>query len=81
MNFNPTFDQVQINDEYISCMETYNGRSWFYISTVLSMEPISKRFGKDDRVVYVKITTNDGDVVDEKKGIWVSQLLSRGEVK
>ena len=76
MNINPKFDKVQVSDQFISGLRTSGGKSWFYISTVLSMEPISKRFGKDDRIVSVKIvTSDDGFVVDEKKSIWVSQLL------
>lgn len=76
MNLNPTFDQVQVGDQYASSLRTSGGKSWIYISTVLSVEPISKRFGKDDRIVAVKIVTSDNDfVVEQKKSIWVSQLL------
>jgi hypothetical protein len=45
------------------------------------MLPIQKRFGKDDRIVTVKVETYDMEqekmrsVVDHKKQIWVSQLL------
>lgn len=75
MNINPTFDIVAVGDQFGSGIATFGGRGWFYISTVLAVDPISKRFGKDDRIVRVRIATSDGAVVDDSKLIWVSQLL------
>ena len=74
MNINPTFDIVAVGDQFGSDISTFGGRGWFNISTVLAVDPISKRFGKDDRVVRVRIVTSDGIVVDDSKLIWVSQL-------
>ncbi len=70
MNINPTFDTVTVGDQFF----IFGGRGWFYFSTVLAVDPISKRFGKDDRIVRVRIVTSDGTVVDHSKLIWVSQL-------
>ena len=75
MNVNPTFDTVAVGDQFISDIRTFGGRGWLYISTVLAVDPISKRFGKDDRIVRVRTVTSDGTVVDDSKSIWVSQLL------
>jgi hypothetical protein len=74
MNINPTFDTVAVGDQFSSGISTFGGRGWFYISTVLAVDPVSKRFGKDDRIVRVRIVTSDGTVVDDSKLIWVSQL-------
>ena len=74
MNINPTFDTVAVGDQFVSGISTMGGCSWFYISTVLAVDPIGKRFGKDDRIVRVRIVTSDGTVVDHSKLIWVSQL-------
>jgi hypothetical protein len=74
VNINPTFDTVAVGDQFTSDISTFGGRGWFYISTVLAVDPISKRFGKDDRIVRVRIVTSDGTVVDHSKLIWVSQL-------
>ncbi len=78
---NPSYQNVKVGDVYVS-KDLYNfgGKVWVYISTVLELEPISKRFSKDDRVVSVKVETQDlqtGErkTVDHKKKIWVSQLL------
>jgi hypothetical protein len=78
---NPSYQNVKIGDVYVSKdLHKFGGKLWVYISTVLEVEPISKRFGKDDRIVSVKIETQDlqtGErkTVDAKKKIWVSQLL------
>ena len=78
---NPSYQNVKVGDVYVSKdLHNFGGKLWVYISTVLEVEPISKRFGKDDRVVSVKIETQDlqtaeRKTVDEKKKIWVSQLL------
>lgn len=74
MQINPTFDTVAVGDQFGSGFTTFGGRAWFYISTVLDVEPISKRFGKDDRIVRVRVETNEGLVTDHSKLIWVSQL-------
>jgi hypothetical protein len=71
---NPTFEEVKVGDRYISTLKMQNQKPWFYVSTVLSVEPISMRFGKPDRIVSVKIETNEGKVIDQEKKIWVSQL-------
>lgn len=69
---NPSFQDVKVGDIYAS-IDTFKHQ---YKSTVLAVEPISNRFSKPDRVVSVKIETLDGtQVIDEKKKIWVSQLL------
>ena len=78
---NPSYVDVKIGDIYISKdFHRFGDSLWVYVSTVLDVEPISKRFGKDDRIVSVKIETQDlqtaeRKTVDEKKKIWVSQLL------
>ena len=74
MNINPTYDTVAVGDQFGSGVSTFGGRGWIYISTVLAVDPVSKRFGKDDRIVQVRIQTNDGSVTDHSKLIWVSQL-------
>ena len=76
MNINPTFDTVVVGDQFFifGGRDATDGRGWFYISTVLAVDPIGKRFGKDDRIVRVRIVTSDGTVVDHSKLIWVSQL-------
>ncbi len=79
---NPSYTEVKVGDRYVANnIHRFGNSTWVYVSTVLEIEPISKRFGKDDRVVSVKIQTYDletGEIkttVDEKKKIWVSQLL------
>ena len=74
MNINPTYDTVAVGDQFGSGVSTFGGRGWYYISTVLAVNPVSKRFGKDDRIVQVRIQTSDGSVTDHSKLIWVSQL-------
>jgi hypothetical protein len=74
VNTNPTFDTVAVGDQFGSGISTFGGRGWFYISTVLAVDPISKRFGKDDRIVRVRTQTSDGLVTAHSKLIWVSQL-------
>ena len=74
MNINPTYDTVAVGDQFSSGVSTFGGRGWYYISTVLAVNPVSKRFGKDDRIVQVRIQTSDGSVTDHSKLIWVSQL-------
>jgi hypothetical protein len=74
VNINPTFDTVAVGDQFVSGISTMGGCSWFYISTVLEVEPIRKRFGKDDRVVRVRIVSSGGTVVDDSKLMWVSRL-------
>jgi predicted HAD superfamily phosphohydrolase YqeG len=71
---NPTYDTVAVGDQFTSDISTAGGRGWFYISTVLAVDPVSQRFGKDDRIVRVRVQTNDGTVVDNSKLMWVSQL-------
>jgi hypothetical protein len=73
---NPLYDVVKVGDTYTSDISVLGERAWFYISTVVSLDPVSKRFGKNDRIVRVNIITNDGNVVDMNKPIWVSQLLA-----
>ena len=75
MKINPTFDTVAVGDQFVSDIRTFDSRGWFYISTVLAVEPVSKRFGKEDRIVRVHTVTSDGSVVDDSKPMWVSQLL------
>jgi hypothetical protein len=78
---NPSFQDVKVGDVYFSRdIHRFGDSLWIYVSTVLEVEPISKRFGKDDRIVAVKVESQDlqtGDrkTVDGKKKIWVSQLL------
>ncbi len=74
MTINPTFDTVAVGDQFTSGLMTFGNRAWMYITTVLSVDPVSKRFGKDDRIVRVSVVTSDGTVVDSSKLIWVSQL-------
>jgi hypothetical protein len=74
MQINPTFDTVVVGDQFRSGISTFGDRGWFYISTVLAVDPISKRFGKDDRIVRVRVETNEGLVTEHSKLIWVSQL-------
>ena len=74
MNINPTYDTVAVGDQFGRGVSTFGGRGWYYISTVLAVNPVSKRFGKDDRIVQVRIQTSDGSVTDHSKLIWVSQL-------
>ena len=74
MTINPTLDQVQAGDQFGSDLKSVKGRSWVYVSTVLSVEPMTKRFGKQDRIVKVCIKTSDGYIVDNSKLIWFSQL-------
>ena len=74
MNINPTFDTVAVGDQFCSDISTFGGRGWFYISTVLAVDPVGKRFGKDDRIVRVRTQTSDGLITDHSKLIWVSQL-------
>ena len=75
MAINPSYDKVIIGDQFTSDIHTFGSRGWFYISTVLGIDPIGERFGKADRVVRVRIQTSDGHVVDSSRAIWVSQLL------
>jgi len=79
---NPSYTDVKKGDQYVSKdINRFGNHVWVYVSTVLEVGPIEKRFGKDDRVVTVKIETYDlqkGEIistVDDKKRIWVSQLL------
>jgi len=66
----PSYQDVKVGDVYISSLPIIR------VSTVLSLEPISTRFNKPDRIVTVKIVAfASGNLVDEKKKIWVSQLL------
>ena len=74
ISLNPTYDTVAVGDQFSSDVTVFGGSGRFYISTVLAVDPISRRFGKEDRVVRVRVQTNDGTVVDSSKEIWVSQL-------
>lgn len=69
---NPTYDTVVVGDQFISDIETFGIRP--YISTVLAINPISKRFGKDDRIVNVRVQTEEGTLIAKSRFIWVSQL-------
>jgi hypothetical protein len=74
--FNPTYDQVKVGDRFGSDTQLTSGNGYFYyISTVLKVDPVSTRFGNPDRIVRVRIETNTGTVVDANKPMWVSQLL------
>jgi hypothetical protein len=69
---NPSYEDVKISDVYLSTGAFKHN----YVSTVLKIEPISKRFGKNDRIVAVKIQSwPEGNIIDHQKKIWVSQLL------
>lgn len=73
---NPNYLDVKVGDTFTSSLRKgWYGDAFFYVSTVLSLEDVSKRFGKPDRVVKVKVATSDGTLVDNTKSIWVSQLL------
>jgi len=78
---NPSYKDVKVGDRYLSKdIMRFRDSVWVYQSTVLEVEPISKRFGKDDRIVSVKVEayelgTGETKQVDAKKKIWVSQLL------
>lgn len=78
---NPSYKDVKVGDKYISKdIMRFGDTTWVYVSTVLEVEPISKRFGEDDRVVSVKVEsynlqTGETKTIDDKKKIWVSQLL------
>ena len=79
---NPSYIDVKVGDRYVGKnIHRFGNVTWVYVSTVLEMLPIQKRFGKDDRVVTVRVETYDIEqakmrsVVDNKKQIWVSQLL------
>jgi hypothetical protein len=72
---NPNYLDVKVGDTFTSSLRKgWKGDAFFYISTVLSVNDVSNRFGKPDRVVKVKIATSGGKLVDTKL-IWVSQLL------
>ena len=80
--YNPSYIDVKVGDKYVGKdIHRFGNITWVYVSTVLEMLPIQKRFGKDDRIVTVKVETYDMEqgkmrsVVDHKKQIWVSQLL------
>jgi hypothetical protein len=66
---NPNYKDVSVGDVYIPTEKTP------HTATVLSVENISDRFGKADRIVQVKIVSLSGNVIDQKKSMWVSQLL------
>ena len=74
MKVNPTHVDVKVGDTYASSIHTFDGRSWFYVSTVLDMEDVSTRFGREDRIVRVCVRTNEGTIIDHSKMLWVSQL-------
>lgn len=76
MKFNPTYDQVRVGDKFGSDTQLTSGNGYFYyISTVLKVGPVKTRLGMPDRIVHVRIETNEGTVVDANKPMWVSQLL------
>ena len=71
---NPTYENVKVGDKFHS--DARHGNKQYtsdYISTVVGIKPISKRFGKPDRVVIVNIVSGNY-TVDTNKHIWVSQL-------
>lgn len=79
---NPSYIDVKVGDRYVGKdIHRFGNVVWVYVSTVLEILPIEKRFGKDDRIVTVRVETYDMEqgkmrwVVDNKKQIWVSQLL------
>jgi hypothetical protein len=79
---NPSYIDVKVGDRYVGKnIHRVGNVTWVYVSTVLAVGPVEKRFGKDDKVVTVRVETYDMEqgkmrsVVDNKKQIWVSQLL------
>jgi hypothetical protein len=75
-SLNPSYLDVKIGDQYSSGQIFILGKQvWSYISTVINIQDVSTRFGKPDRIVTVKTVTPCGNVIDERKAIWVSQLL------
>ena len=79
---NPSYLDVKVGDRYVSPhVNRFRNHVWIYVSTVLEVEEVKQRFGKDDRIVSVKVEAYDlqrgevTSVVDHKKKIWVSQLL------
>jgi hypothetical protein len=79
---NPSYIDVKVGDKYVGeNIHRFGNYVWVYVSTVLEVDSVSKRFGKDDRIVTVRVETYDLEqgkmrsVVDHKKQIWVSQLL------
>ena len=75
---NPTYQDVQVGDQYVSSARQFGNCVWCYVSTVLSLGVVEKRFGKDNRVVNVQVTSTTGQVVDETRPMWVSQLRKGG---
>lgn len=76
MKTNPSYTEVNPGDVYVGrLLYCHAGHAWTQRATVLAVDDVSTRFGKPDRVVTVKVTTNDGRTVDEKTKMWVSQLL------
>ena len=81
---NPTLEQVEKGDKFIGGNLDTLLAGFAYESVVLDAEDIRRRFGKDDRIVTVRIRSVDLDgnerhVVDHKKQIWWSDL-SKGLV-
>ena len=72
---NPSYDQVQIGDQYMGGNSGTFTAGFMYISTVLSVDEIGTRFGNPDRIVTVRVESTRGTLVDASKQIWVSQLL------
>lgn len=68
----PTLHTVKSGDILPSHLHTLAGRSWFYLSEVLSVEPIGLRMGTPDRLMIVLIRTNEGTDFGKKR-IWFSQ--------
>ena len=72
---NPSYDQVQIGDQYMGGNSGTFTSGFMYISTVLAVDEIGIRFGNPDRIVTVRVESTRGTLVDASKQIWVSQLL------
>ena len=75
MAHNPSYETVAVGDTFSSGLQSMGDSVWGYKSLVLATGPIETRFGKPDRVVTVKIQSTSGNVIDNSKRIWVSQLL------
>lgn len=69
-----SLNQVQPGQQFQSSVYWHNGEPCWYVSTVLSVQPVSKRFAKPDRIVEVQVKTNTGIVIDSCKQLWYSQL-------
>ena len=76
---NPTLDTVSVGDKFIGGNIGTIKNGFAYESFVLKVQPISMRYGKDDRIlqVCVRSVNLDGsvrNVIDHSKLIWWSDL-------